>query len=271
MYEDNICRKKRNTGKKKYETGFALSGGGARGFAHLGAIQALKENGIEPEIISGVSAGSLAGAFIADGFSPEEIMEVFSKVKFKEFTDLTLSFVGFSKTTKIQSLLKKYLRAKTFEELKLPLIVTTTDFDKGETVFFSKGSLYAPVAASCSFPVVFTPTKIKGVNYADGGLFKNFPVSPIRELCEKVVGVNVSPAAPQYARDNLIGVVEKCIHFVLDSTTLNDAPLCDILIKPEEVGKYSIFDVKHAKDIYELGYKATIDVLNPKEKKPQER
>lgn len=245
----------------KYKTGFALSGGGARGFAHLGAIQALKEHHITPDIMSGVSAGALAGVFIADGYEPAEIMEIFNEMTFREFTELSLPNHGLFKTSRLEAFVKKYIKATNFEDLKIPLIVTTADFDNGVSVNFCEGPLVTPVVASCSFPIVFSPTLIDGVQYVDGGLFKNFPVSVIREQCEKVVGINVSPVSTKYAKDTLRGVIDKCVQFLLDATTIQDTPLCDLLIKPLEIRKYSIFDVKASKEIYDIGYQAALEVL----------
>ena len=250
---------------KKYKIGFALSGGGARGFAHLGAIQALKEYGITPEIISGTSAGALAGVFMADGYEPAEVMDIFNKMSFREFTDFTIPKNGIFTTKRLQDLLKKHIRAKSFEELKIPLIVNTSDFEAGETIYFSEGPLIMPIVASCSFPIVFMPTIINNVQHADGGLLKNFPVSAIRAQCEKVVGINVSPISTKYAKNNLIGVVEKSIQFLLDATAMLDTPLCDILIEPMEVRKHSIFEVKAAKEIYEIGYLAAKEELGKNE------
>ena len=246
---------------KRYKTGFALSGGGARGFAHLGAIQALKEKGISPDICSGVSAGALAGVFIADGYEPAEIMEIFDKMTFREFTEISIPHSGFFKTDRLIALLQKHIRAKNFEDLKIPLIVTTSNFDEGVSVHFSEGPVILPVVASCSFPIVFSPTIINNVTHVDGGLFKNFPVSVIREQCETVVGINVSPVSTEYTKNNLKGVIEKCIQYILNSTAIHDTTLCDILIRPMEVRKYSIFDVKLSKKIYKVGYQAALEVL----------
>ena len=241
---------------KKYKIGFALSGGGARGFAHLGAIQALKEHGISPDIIAGTSAGALAGVFLADGYEPAEVMDVFNKMSFREFTDFSIPKNGIFTTKRLQDILKKHIRAKSFEELKIPLVVNTSDFEKGETIYFSEGPLIMPIVASCSFPIVFMPTIIDNVQHADGGLLKNLPASAIRKQCEKVIGINVSPISTKYVKNNLIGVLEKSIQFMLDATTIPDIPLCDMLIKPLEVRKHSIFDVKSSKEIYEVGYLA---------------
>lgn len=251
----------------KYKTGFVLSGGGARGFAHLGAIQALKEKGIFPDIISGVSAGALAGIFIADGYEPYDIMEIFDKLTFKEFTQLSIPHTGLFKTTRIQSFLENHIRARKFEDLKIPLIVTASDFDRGKSVHFYTGSALEPVVASCSFPIVFSPTEINGIRYVDGGLFMNFPVSVLREDCEQIIGINVSPVATQECKDNLKGVVEKCFQYMLEATAYHHTPLCDILIKPVEVRKYSMFDVKAAKKIFEIGYNATQEVLEESSRK----
>lgn len=242
--------------KTKHKIGYALSGGGARAFAHLGAIQALQEQGIRPEIISGVSAGSLAGVFIADGYEPAEIMEIFGKMKFMEFAEPGIPHNGIFKTSRLQALLKKHLKATRFEDLQIPFIAIASDFDKGKTVVFSKGTLYAPVVASCSFPVVFAPTIIDDISYIDGGLFRNFPVSFIRNKVKTVIGINVCPPPPQKNKDNLKSIIEKCVHYVLDVNSLNDDSLCDILIKPQEIANYSIFELKMSDEIYKIGYDA---------------
>ncbi|MDR2084212.1 MAG: patatin-like phospholipase family protein [Bacteroidales bacterium] len=241
--------------KKKHKIGFAFSGGGARAFAELGVVEAFLEYGIKPEIVSGVSAGSLVGAFTAEGHKPAEVLDLFKDLTFKEFTDIKLpNQQGISKTTRIRAFLKEHLKSRTFEDLNIPLHVLATNFDEGTTVEFSKGLLIAPLAASCSFPVVFAPTIINKVKYVDGGLFKNFPVTTIRDKCEFIVGVNINPKSLQKTSETILGTVERCVHFVLDANTYEDDPICNILIKPEALGEYSLFDVKYRMEIFEIGY-----------------
>lgn len=103
--------------EKEYNLGCALSGGGAKGFAHLGAIQALIDKGMTPDIVAGTSVGALGGVFIADGYTPEEIIHIFLSKKKLEFVDFTIPHSGISKMTHLSSLLKKYIRAKSFEDL----------------------------------------------------------------------------------------------------------------------------------------------------------
>ena len=101
--------KKNSNEKKQYEIGLVLSGGGARGFAHIGALKALEESGIKPDIISGVSAGAIIGVLYADGYSVNEIIEIFSSIKFGDFAEITVPRSGFFKMEGFRKFLKKIL------------------------------------------------------------------------------------------------------------------------------------------------------------------
>lgn len=248
--------------KHKYPLGLALSGGGAKGFAHLGVLQALEEKGLRPDIISGTSAGAFAGVLYADGHSPKEILSFFEKKAFKEFAEWTIPQSGIFKTDRFNAFLKKHLRASTFEELHIPLIVTATDIENGTTVQFDKGPLIPAIIASCSFPIVFTPVEINGVHYVDGGLFKNFPVSLIRKQCEKVIGVNVSPLKGQKYKNSLFYIAERSFHYISVSNSLADKNLCDLLIESPRVSKYPMFSLDHTEEIFKIGYHTAIKKLN---------
>ena len=183
----------------KYSIGYALSGGFIKGFAHLGAMQALLEHDIKPNIISGVSAGALAGVFYADGNEPHKVLDYFAGHKFQDLTKLVIPKVGLFELSEFKDFLKSNLKAKKLEELQLPLIITATDLDHGRLAHFHKGDIAERVAASCCMPVLFAPVKIDETYYVDGGLLMNLPVSTIRRVCEKVVAINVSPLmAPKY-------------------------------------------------------------------------
>jgi len=250
-----------------YELGIALSGGGAKGFAHLGVLQALNEKGLYPEVISGTSAGAFAGVLYADGHTPREILSFFQKKVFREFAEFAIPHGGFFKSDGFRSFLKKHLRAKTFEDLKIPLYALTTDIEYGESKAFSTGPLIPAVIASCSVPIVFRPVEINDHFYVDGGLFKNFPVSTIRRECHKVIGVNVSPLTKAEFRSSIKYIAERSFHYMSASNTLLDRNLCDYLIESDTLFKYSMFDLDHAEEIYQAGYDLTMDYF--KEKKEQ--
>jgi len=247
--------------RHKHALGLALSGGGSKGFAHLGVLQALEERSIKPNLIAGTSAGALAGVLYADGHSPQEILSFFQKKAFKEFATLTLPQSGIFKTDRFTSFLKKHLRARSFEELSIPMKVTATDIENGVCNCFDKGPLIPAIIASCSFPIVFTPVEIDGVYYVDGGLFKNFPVSIIRKQCDKIIGVNVSPLTGQKYKNSLFYIAERSFHYISVSNSLIDRNLCDLLIEAPRVSKFSMFSLDHAEEIYELGYSAAITRL----------
>ena len=238
----------------QYNLGYALSGGGAKGFAHLGALKALESNGLKPEIIVGTSAGALAGVLYADGYTPDEIANLFKGKEFKAFFELTLPSAGLFKTTRLKSFLENNLRAKTFEQLKIPFIAVATDWEKAKTVTFSRGGLLIDaVVASCCVPVVFYPQIINEVIYVDGGLLKNFPVSVIRNKCRYVIGINVSLMVPTPKRLNVKTMAQRTFNLMSNANTLNDRKLCDILIETKGLEKYSMFDLNNIEHIAEIG------------------
>lgn len=249
-----------------YRLGLALSGGGAKGFAHLGILQALEENGLTPEIISGTSAGAFAGVFYADGYTPREIASFFKEMKFKEFAEFMIPKGGFFKTTGFESFLKKHLRARRFEDLKIPFRVVATDIERGKSHVFSSGTLIPTVIASCSIPIIFTPKEIEGNYYVDGGLFKNFPVSTIRKECNKIIGVNVSPITAMEYKPTLKYILERSFHYMSGSNTLLDRNLCDYLIESAGLSDYSMFDLEHVDEIFQKGYELANDYLKANKK-----
>lgn len=251
-----------NTPTPPYKLGFALSGGGARGFAHLGALKALEEENIRPDVISGTSVGSLVAVFYADGYTASEILKIASTIKFTSIIEGSLPKGGFFKTTGIQQLLKKHLRAKRFEDLKIPVRVIASDIEHGTSRTFSSGDIIPAVMASCSVPVLFIPVEVEGLHYVDGGLLKNFPVSVVREECERVLGINISPVISMQYDGSLRYVIERIMNCMVGANTTIERELCDYLIESDEISEYGLFDFKHSKEIYQKGYDMTHAYLN---------
>lgn len=241
-----------------YKLGLALSGGGAKGFAHIGVFKLLEECGLMPDVIVGTSAGALMGALFADGYSAAEIKELFSGREFSEFAQLQLPKSGLFDSKRFRHFLRRHLRAKTFEDLKIPLIVIATDLDNGVSHEFRSGPIVEAVTASCSIPIIFSPVVINGVHYVDGGLFHNFPVSIIRESCERVIGVNVSPLIPQKYKQTIFHIAERSYHYMFRANTMEDREMCDVLIEAEEFGLYKTFDLENVDLISQIGYSAAV-------------
>ena len=243
---------------KPYKIGLALSGGGAKGFAHLGVFKLLEESGLKPDIISGTSAGSLMGVLFADGYSADEIKNMFIGREFSEFAQLQIPKSGLFNYDRFQEFLKRHLRSKRIEDLPIPTVIVATDLDRGCSHEFRSGPIVEAVTASCCMPIVFSPVLINGVHYVDGGLFRNFPVSTIRDECEYVIGVNVSPLIPQRYKQTLLHIAERTYHYVFKANAIEDRELCDILIEAKEVALYKTFDLENINQISEIGYEAAV-------------
>lgn len=243
---------------KPYKIGLALSGGGAKGFAHLGVFKLLEESGLKPEIISGTSAGSLMGVLFADGYSADEIKNMFIGREFSEFAQLQIPKSGLFNYDRFQEFLQRHLRTKRIEDLPIPTVIVATDLDRGCSHEFRSGPIVEAVTASCCMPIVFSPVLINGVHYVDGGLFRNFPVSTIRDECEYVIGVNVSPLIPQRYKQTLLHIAQRTYHYVFKANAIEDRELCDILIEAKEVGLYKTFDLENINLISQIGYEAAV-------------
>lgn len=247
---------------KKYKTGLVLSGGGARGFAHLGVIQALNEAGIIPDIISGTSAGALVGVLYADGYSPREILALMSWASRFDFMRPALPREGLLQINGIIKILKANLRAKTFDDLKIPLFVCATDLNNGRSVYFSEGDLFEPVIASASVPVLFQPVKIDNISYVDGGVLDNLPIRPIENSCQVVIGSFVNPIGYVEKVSGLISIAERTFMLSMSKDVLEKAKRFDIFIAPPELRNYGFLDPDKTQEVFDLGYNATKEKLN---------
>ncbi|MCD8042902.1 MAG: patatin-like phospholipase family protein [Tannerellaceae bacterium] len=253
---------KQGSNPNAYKVGLALSGGGAKGFAHIGVFKLLEECGLQPEIIAGTSAGALMGALFADGYPAEEIRELFTGREFSEFAQLQLPKSGLFDTSRFRSFLKRHIRTKNIEDLPVPLVIIATDLDNGISHEFRHGPLVEAVTASCSVPIIFSPVVIDGTHYVDGGLFRNFPVSNIREECERIIGVNVSPLIPQKYKQTIFHIAERSYHYMFRANTIEDRLLCDVLIEAEEFGYYKTFDLENVDLIAGIGYEAAVKAFD---------
>jgi len=158
--------------------------------------------------------------------------------------------------------LKSNLKAQKLEDLKLPLIITATDLDHGRSMHFHKGNIAERVAASCCMPVLFTPVKIGNTHYVDGGLLMNLPVSTIRNECEKVVAVNVSPLMAEKYKMNIVSIAMRSYHFMFRANTFPERDNCDLLIEPYNLEGYSNTELEKAEEIFEQGYNTASEVLD---------
>ncbi len=251
-----------NLYKDHYNTGIVLSGGAVRGFAHLGVLKALHEAGIVPEVISGVSAGSIVGAFYADGYQPNEILEIFERKKFFELVGVNFKNIGLFDSRGLKKLLENNLRAKTFNDLKIPLYVAATNLYSGSAEYFNQGNIVEKVLASSSIPVLFKPQKINGETYVDGGLTNNLPLKPIQKKCKKIIGVNVNPLEQNPKLEGIRNIALRSFHISIANSVQHKKELFDIYIEPKGLKNYGYFNVKESRELFSIGYETAKEILN---------
>jgi len=236
--------------------GIALSGGGARGIAHLGVLKALGEAGVHPDILSGTSAGSITGALYAAGNSPDKCLEIILKTNVLSVFRPSFSWKGLLKIDNLAEILKNYLPS-TFEELGIPFIVATTEINQGETEYFQSGQLIPTILASSCIPVVFKPVVIDGKNYVDGGILNNLPTEPLKNKVDRLIGVSCNPYGYVEDLENAKVLMERSALLAINGNTSNSRALCDTYIEPPKLVRFSGFKLSQAKEIFDVGYKFT--------------
>ena len=242
---------------RKYRLGVALSGGGARGFAHVGALKALEEAGLKPDIIAGVSAGSVAAVMYAAGVPLDDMLSLFTQTKFTDFCKLSINKGGgvFS-----LSRFKKFIETATgverLEDLKIPTYIGVTDLDNGVPAEFHEGALGERVMASCSIPLVFQPVKINGTHYVDGGVLRNLPAWIIRDKCDKLIGINCSPLNVFRYKKSFLDIALRTYNLMAKANQFDDMKMCDRVIITPELSGYQVFNLKDINKVYLSGYAA---------------
>lgn len=250
-------------GPRPYKVGVAFSGGGARGFAHIGALIALEEAGLKPDVVAGVSAGSVIAVLYGAGLKPLQIAEVFARAGVRDFTELNFGGGGLISIVKFMDFIMAAIAPKkNIEELVIPTYIGVSDLDNACPHAFHSGAIGPRMMASCSIPIVFPPVEIDGVHYVDGGVLRNHPAWIIRDKCDLLIGVNVSPMPPKKNKyRSIIGVALRTYNLMAKANQADDMALCDVSVSTPEIAKHAVFDLKNIKDLVVSGYKNTRKAL----------
>ena len=234
--------------------GLALGGGFARGIAHIGILKVLEQEHIPIDFVAGTSVGALIGAAYCGGMSPEELEELASRVRFRDLARWTLSRYGFATNLRMIGFLNKILKVKTFEELRIPLAVTATDFVSGEGVVFRSGPLADPVRASCAYPGVFLPVTVNDRLMVDGMLAHSLPTQPVREMgAERVIAVNLrSSWTKSIGPRHIFDVVGQCFSIAQEMNCARFKQSADLVIEPDVTG-FRYDDFEHSRELVRIG------------------
>lgn len=243
--------------KPPYRLGLALSGGGARGFAHVGALKALEEAGMKPDVIAGVSAGAVAAVMYAAGVPLDEMLSLFTSTKFTDFARPSLIHGdGMFSLMRFKQFIEEATGIDRLENLRIPTYVGVTDLDHGEPAEFHEGPLGERVVASCSIPIVFSPVEIDGIHYVDGGVLRNLPAWIIREKCETLIGINVSPLRTFEYKKSFLDIGMRTYNLMAKANQQQDMDICDHVIITPELIHYQVFNLKDIHKAYLSGYAA---------------
>lgn len=258
--------------KNNTEFGIVLSGGGHKGLAHAGALKFLNEVGIYPTVIAGTSAGSIVGGLYAYGLKPDEILDFFKSVSLFSWSHITFRKAGFLDANSFESYLKDVLKDVTIGELSCDLFITATDIIRGKLkIFNQKTRITDAIIASSAFPGVFSPVKINGKLYSDGGILNNFPVNIIQGRCDYIIGVNVCPVVDTEITklSSIKSIAIRAFEIMTSHNSNAQNELCDWYIEPKKLAQYTTFETSKKKmdEIFNIGYqeaKSSFQILKDK-------
>lgn len=242
------------------EINLVLSGGGARGIAHLGVIKALQEFDFKINAVSGVSSGAIVAAFIGKGMAPEEILEVALSIPTFNLKKPPFHLGIFNKKN-MQKVLVKYFEKINFSDLRIPVYISATNIITGGTEYFSKGEIIMPLIASSAIPVLFKPVTINGFQYIDGAVANNLPVEPFLGSNLARIGVCVNLLGEEKEISSALQVVMRTILIAVNKSAAHRKPLCNLMIEPPKLGGFSAFDFTKAKEIFDIGYENAVAAL----------
>jgi NTE family protein len=246
------------------KTGIVLCGGGVRGLCQIGVLQALEDNGISPEYISGASIGALIGLFYAAGIPPAEILEISKKSTMIRIFTPAIGKKGLSNFNYLKGLIDKHIPYKKFEELHKKLFVSTTNLNQGRLDIFSEGDCVKPVLASAAVPIIFEPQEINGDKHLDAGILNNVPAEPIRPKVDVLIGNYVHSHGPMENPESLEtwkGVFDRAATLSFWEKASKSLELCNFVIEPKDVFRLSAFNKKDDEKLFQLGYDEALKMI----------
>jgi NTE family protein len=245
--------------------GLALSGGAARGMAHVGVLRAFTENNIPIDCLAGTSAGSIVAGSYAAGMPVEEIAAFGLSLHWRDVGRMTMSRLGVQSNGRLEQYMRSRLPVTRFEDLQVPVAIVATDLKTGNAVVMrDEGDLPFAIRASCAIPGWYVPVVDKqGRQLADGGLVAVIPVTVCRELGpDIVIAVDVNGAGATFAgsTNSVIGVVLQSMLVVQKTASHYQLAAADFVITPR-VAHIRWDELRRSRELMEAGYAAAIESL----------
>lgn len=244
--------------KSHLKLGLALSGGGTRGIAYIGAFKALEENGIHFDYVAGTSVGALMGAVYASGMPLEEVLNVVKSVSAKDILTNHIKFLP-NKTQKFVDLINNIFEDKRFADLPTPLCVIATDIVTGKEIRITNGNLGSAIAGSCAVPIIFKPVDFEEYRLFDGGLVNNIPADVVRDMgADIVISFDINPDRG-YGTDStkFFDEIKAALRILIKSNSLNGYVYSDCVAKLD----LTQFDRTKLDRIDEMVYEGYVQTL----------
>ena len=240
--------------------GLALSGGFARGIAHIGVLRVLREAEIPIDCVSGTSVGALIGAGFCAG-APLDVMERLGRATgFTDFGRWTPSWLGLATNKRLEGYLERMTPAKTFEELRLPFAIAATDLDAGVAAYYTRGPLGPPLRGSCAYPGLFVPVQYEGKTLVDGFLAAPVPVEGALLLgADLVIAVYLEAGTVEHPR-TMADVISRSFTIVQHHADIAWRQQADIVIEPD-VKSFAWDDFSRSSELIAAGEAATLQAL----------
>ena len=237
-----------------------LGGGGARGFAHVGVLRVLEQEGVPIDLIVGTSVGSLIGAMYAAKPSSFELEWRAFHIEEDDLFDFSLfsAATGPVQGEAVKKVVHTNIEPKRIQDLKIPFVAVATDLGNGKRVEFDSGSIVAAIRASVSIPGVFTPAKQRGRVLVDGGVVANVPVDVARERgADIVIASNITQNVVSEELDNVVDITLQTINVMMGRMAADQLRNADVVISPP-IGDVGTMDFSQKKRCMQAGIDATL-------------
>lgn len=249
------------TSDQRPRIAWALGGGGARGFAHLGVLKVLQEENIPINALAGTSMGAVMSVLYAAGTDLKYLSSLATSISWEKFVDLRFPRYGLVQGKRITPLLRLLTKGKKLEELDIPVRVIATDLLTGEEVIFDQGDTELAVRASISIPGIFTPVLHEDKVFVDGGVVAGVPVAAAGEMgMDLVIGVSVASEFDAVPPKNLFEVLYRTVDIMTKRLDQIQTKEADLVITPD-VGKVGTVHFQRAEECIEKGEIAAREAL----------
>lgn len=261
--KNNIDFRKLSQQHNRPIVALVLGSGGARGYAHIGVIQVLEQQGIHPDFIVGTSAGSIVGSIYASGKTANELRDIALNMKVNDVRDIKLDMKGILDGKKVENYINQLVNNIPLQQLKIPMYVVATELGQGNKVVFNYGNTGQAVRASVSIPSMFVPTKIGETEYVDGGLVSPVPVDVARDLgADIIIAVDILAQPIHTETSNVWGLFNQNINIMQNHLAQQELQHADIVIQPDLREKAHIFDLKGRESTIQAGIDAAENQLH---------